>query len=108
MRGGVDHSIKVVCLPCGGAFPLYRRGNMSISGREPRLFPHRHLLGIEGLTPEDILQLLDMAEEAVEVSRQVEKKRRLCAVAPRSISFSRPPPVRKRVSNLLESVWALM
>lgn len=48
---------------------------MSISGREPRLFPHRHLLGIEGLTPEDILQLLDMAEEAVEVSRQVEKKK---------------------------------
>jgi aspartate carbamoyltransferase catalytic subunit len=39
------------------------------------LFPHRHLLGIEGLTPEDILQLLDMAEEAVEVSRQVEKKK---------------------------------
>ncbi len=40
-----------------------------------RLFPHRHLLGIEGLAPEDIVQLLDLADEAVEVSRQVEKKK---------------------------------
>ncbi|ALA19270.1 MULTISPECIES: aspartate carbamoyltransferase catalytic subunit [Chelatococcus] len=38
-------------------------------------FPHRHLLGIEGLSPLDITALLDMADEAVEVSRQVEKKR---------------------------------
>jgi aspartate carbamoyltransferase catalytic subunit len=38
-------------------------------------FPHRHLLGIEGLSPEAISTLLDMAEEAVEVSRQIEKKR---------------------------------
>ncbi|CAH1669667.1 MULTISPECIES: aspartate carbamoyltransferase catalytic subunit [unclassified Chelatococcus] len=41
----------------------------------PREFPHRHLLGIEGLTPADIIGLLDRAEAAVEVSRQVEKKR---------------------------------
>ena len=53
------------------ALPLYSRGNMSISGREPRLFPHRHLLGIEGLTPEDILQLLDMAEEAGDLTPEV-------------------------------------
>jgi aspartate carbamoyltransferase catalytic subunit len=39
------------------------------------LFPHRHLLGIEGLSAKDIMLLLDLAEEAVEVSRQVEKKR---------------------------------
>ncbi len=38
-------------------------------------FPHRHLLGIEGLSAQDILVLLDLAEEAIEVSRQVEKKR---------------------------------
>jgi aspartate carbamoyltransferase catalytic subunit len=38
-------------------------------------FPHRHLLGIEGLSASDILVLLDLAEEAIEVSRQVEKKR---------------------------------
>ena len=38
-------------------------------------FPHRHLLGIEGLSPTDILHLLDAAEDAVDVSRQVEKKK---------------------------------
>jgi aspartate carbamoyltransferase catalytic subunit len=38
-------------------------------------FNHRHLLGIEGLTVPDVTALLDMAEEAVSVSRQVEKKR---------------------------------
>jgi aspartate carbamoyltransferase catalytic subunit len=38
-------------------------------------FAHRHLLGVEGLSPLDILTLLDMAEAAVEISRQVEKKR---------------------------------
>lgn len=39
------------------------------------LFPHRHLLGIEGLSPADIETLLGLAEEAVLVSRQVEKKK---------------------------------
>jgi len=38
-------------------------------------FPHRHLLGIEGLSAQDISFLLDLAEAAIEVSRQVEKKR---------------------------------
>lgn len=38
-------------------------------------YPHRHLLGIEGLSRIDIMTLLDMAEDAIEVSRQVEKKR---------------------------------
>ncbi len=41
----------------------------------PPAFPHRHLLGIEGLTPLQILALLDKAEEEVLVSRQVEKKK---------------------------------
>ncbi|MGH6823129.1 MAG: aspartate carbamoyltransferase catalytic subunit [Methylocella sp.] len=39
------------------------------------VFPHRHLLGIEGLSAQDIRFLLDLAEAAIEVSRQVEKKR---------------------------------
>jgi aspartate carbamoyltransferase catalytic subunit len=39
------------------------------------VFPRRHLLGIEGLSRPTIEMLLDMAEQAVEVSRQVEKKR---------------------------------
>ncbi|MGH6922737.1 MAG: aspartate carbamoyltransferase catalytic subunit [Propylenella sp.] len=38
-------------------------------------FAHRHLLGIEGLSPQDIAFLLDSAEAAVDVSRQVEKKK---------------------------------
>ncbi|SDR39465.1 aspartate carbamoyltransferase catalytic subunit [Pseudovibrio sp. Tun.PSC04-5.I4] len=38
-------------------------------------FPHRHLLGIEGLQPPEIDYLLDLADEAVEVSRQVEKQK---------------------------------
>ena len=41
----------------------------------PVSFPHRHLLGIEGLARADIEMLLHMADEAIEVSRQVEKKR---------------------------------
>ena len=45
------------------------------SGATPASFPHRHLLGIEGLTRPDIVTLLDMAEEAIEVSRRVDKKR---------------------------------
>jgi aspartate carbamoyltransferase catalytic subunit len=47
---------------------------MSHSAPRP-IFPHRHLLGIEGLSRFDIEALLDMANEAVDVSRQVEKKR---------------------------------
>ena len=39
------------------------------------LFPHRHLLGIEGLSAQDIEILLSLSEAAIEVSRQVEKKR---------------------------------
>ncbi len=39
------------------------------------LFPHRHLLGIAGLNRPEIETLLDMAEEAVAVSRRVDKKR---------------------------------
>ena len=38
------------------------------------LFPHRHLLGIAGLSPMDIELLLDRADAAVEISRRPEKK----------------------------------
>lgn len=37
-------------------------------------FPHRHLLGIKGLSEPDIHYLLDRADEAVKISRQREKK----------------------------------
>lgn len=38
-------------------------------------YPHRHLLGIEGLKPSEIEALLDRAEGEIDVSRQVEKKK---------------------------------
>ena len=38
-------------------------------------FPHRHLLGIEGLSRPEIEALLDLSESAIALSRQVEKKR---------------------------------
>ncbi len=40
----------------------------------PPVFPHKHLLGIKGLSPFDIEILLDRAENAVAISRQPEKK----------------------------------
>jgi aspartate carbamoyltransferase catalytic subunit len=43
-------------------------------GHRPFHFPHRHLLGIEGLNHLDIAALLDSADQFVELSRQVEKK----------------------------------
>ena len=39
------------------------------------VFQPRHLLGINGLSPEDITILLDRAEQAISVSRQPEKKK---------------------------------
>ncbi len=41
----------------------------------PPVFAQRHLLGIEHLSRDEIVALLDLAEEAVTISRQVEKKR---------------------------------
>ena len=38
------------------------------------VYPHRHLLGIQGLTSHQITSLLDLADTYVELSRQVEKK----------------------------------
>jgi aspartate carbamoyltransferase catalytic subunit len=38
------------------------------------LFPHRHLLGIEGLSASDIASLLDLADTYVVQNRQVDKK----------------------------------
>ena len=38
-------------------------------------FPHRHLLGIEGLSPDEITILLDASDAYVELNRRAEKKR---------------------------------
>jgi len=43
----------------------------------PAPFPHRHLLGIEGLAAEDITQILDVAEGYVALNRHVDKRRNL-------------------------------
>ena len=40
-----------------------------------KTFTHRHLLGIEALSPSEIEILLDLADASVAVSRQVEKKK---------------------------------
>ncbi|MBP5856897.1 aspartate carbamoyltransferase catalytic subunit [Marivibrio halodurans] len=37
-------------------------------------FPHRHLLGIDGLSPPEIIHILDLADSYVEQSRRVDKK----------------------------------
>ncbi len=44
------------------------------SAATPKRFPHRHLLAIEGLPPEDLLFLLDAAEAFVETGRRPRKR----------------------------------
>jgi aspartate carbamoyltransferase catalytic subunit len=48
---------------------------MNIASQSTFALSRRHLLGIEGLTAEEIVGLLDLAEEFVELNRQIEKKR---------------------------------
>jgi aspartate carbamoyltransferase catalytic subunit len=48
---------------------------MTKAAANPYGFNRPHLLGIEGLTPPEILDLIDRAEANVELSRQTEKKR---------------------------------
>lgn len=39
------------------------------------IFPHRHLLGIKGLSENDLLTLIDRADANVAISRQIDKKK---------------------------------
>jgi len=48
---------------------------MNIATKTSFVLHRRHLLGIEGLSPEEIIGLLDLAEEYVELNRQIDKKR---------------------------------
>jgi aspartate carbamoyltransferase catalytic subunit len=48
---------------------------MNIAPQPSFVLNHRHLLGIEGLSAAEISGLLDLAEEFVDLNRQVEKKR---------------------------------
>src|SRR5690348_16385096 len=62
--------------------PLPRPGDapigaalMNIVQKSSFVLSHRHLLGIDGLSRDEIVGLLDLAEEFVELNRQIEKKR---------------------------------
>src|ERR1041385_6821256 len=48
---------------------------MNIAPRPSFVLNRRHLLGIEGLSREEITGLLDLAEEFVDLNRQIEKKK---------------------------------
>jgi len=48
---------------------------MNIATKSSFVLHQRHLLGMEGLSAEEIGTLLDLAEEFVDLNRQVEKKR---------------------------------
>lgn len=48
-----------------------------VPGAQASLFPHKHLLGIEGLTPEQIGYLLDLSESYVDQNRHTQKKKSL-------------------------------
>ena len=44
------------------------------NSRDPAPFAHRHLLGIEGLAPEEVTYLLDQSESYVEQNRRADKR----------------------------------
>ena len=48
---------------------------MNIAPKSSFVLNKKHLLGIEGLSGDEIYGLLDLAEEFVELNRQIEKKR---------------------------------
>lgn len=48
---------------------------MTLAAKSSFVLRHRHLLGIAGLSASDITGLLDLAEEYVELNRQIDKKR---------------------------------
>jgi aspartate carbamoyltransferase catalytic subunit len=47
---------------------------MNIAPKTTFVLHQRHLLGMEGLSPDEIVGLLDLAEEFVDLNRQIEKK----------------------------------
>src|SRR5262245_3922541 len=62
--------------PCEGpATPPIRVALMNIAQKSSFVLSRKHLLGIAGLSPEEIDGLLDLAEEFVALNRQIEKKR---------------------------------
>src|SRR5438067_7535443 len=63
-------------MACGFApTPPIEPALMNIAPKTSFVLNRRHLLGIEGLSPEEITGLLDLAEEYVDLNRQIDKKR---------------------------------
>lgn len=62
-------------MPCENADSSYSAASMSDTALYP--FSHRHLLGIDGLSPLDISHILDLADTYVDQSRRVDKKSNL-------------------------------
>jgi aspartate carbamoyltransferase catalytic subunit len=61
--------------PLAAALPPFYSTSLEMTDAQALpLYPHRHLLGIQGLSPPDIELLLDRADAAVALSRQPEKK----------------------------------
>jgi aspartate carbamoyltransferase catalytic subunit len=58
-----------------GGWDAYDTALMNIAQTSTFVLARRNLLGIEGLSVEEITGLLDLAEEFVELNRQIEKKR---------------------------------
>ena len=59
----------------GSRRQAYRSGFNEHRPQSSFVLSQRHLLGIEGLSRDEIVGLLDLAEEFVELNRQIEKKR---------------------------------
>jgi aspartate carbamoyltransferase catalytic subunit len=70
--GWAGHASALAGRNCSPYSPAAMQG---VARNNP--FPHRHLLGIEGLSPDDITFVLDLADGYVELNRQAEKKRAL-------------------------------
>src|SRR5215813_6298617 len=64
---------RTLALPPRHSAPI-RQPLMNIVQKSSFVLGQRDLLGIEGLSRDEILGLLDLAEEFVELNRQIEKK----------------------------------
>jgi len=74
-RGGRRQNTLSRRLRGGRRVPITARSTEDRRRKEDALFAHRHLLGIESLTRDDIVTLLDLADDYAALNRQREKKR---------------------------------
>src|SRR3974390_1408779 len=71
---GKPRTVREPALPQAKLAPI-ELALMNIAPKSSFVLSRRHLLGIEGLSRDEISGLLDLGEEFVELNRQVEKKR---------------------------------